>query len=76
MSDTKILQSILDGQTSIRGDIKGLEKKMNDGFDKVNSRLDKIGLSVAALEDDTPTIEDFNKLEKRVKRLEKQTASV
>lgn len=57
MSDSKILQAILDGQTSIRGDIKRMEKKVDDGFEKVNGRLDKIGLNVARLEDDTPTVD-------------------
>lgn len=82
MSDTKILQAILDGQTSIRADItsirtdvKRVEKKVDGGFEKVNGRLDKIGLSVASLEDDTPTIEEFDNLDKRVKKLEKQVAS-
>lgn len=41
MSDTKMLQAILDGQASIRGDIKRVEKKVDDGFEKVNARLDK-----------------------------------
>ena len=57
VSDSKILQAILDGQTSIRGDIKRMEKKVDDGFEKVNGRLDKIGLNVARLEDDTPTVD-------------------
>lgn len=74
MPDTKILQAILDGQTSIRGDIKRVEKKMNEGFESVKQRLDTIGLNVANLEDDTPTVEEFDNLDKRVKRLEKQVA--
>ena len=72
MSDTKILQSILDGQSSIRGDIIRLEKKVDNGFGEVKKRLDKIGLSVANLEDDTPTIEEFDKPGKRVSKLEHQ----
>lgn len=75
MSDSKMLQAIFDGQVSIRGDTKRVEKKVDDGFEKVNGRLDKIGLSLARLEDDTPTVEEFNNLDKRVKRLEKQVAS-
>lgn len=75
MSDTKTLQAILDGQSSIREDIKRVEKKVDDGFEKVKGRLDKIGLSVAHLEDDTPTVEEFDNLDKRVKRLEKQVVS-
>lgn len=76
MRDTKILQSLVDGQASIREDVKRVEKKMNEGFEGVNQRLDKIGLSVASLEDDTPTVEEFDNLDKRVKKLEKQVASV
>lgn len=59
MTDTKILQNILDKVTSI-------EKKA----DETNKRLDKIGKSVAYLEDDTPTIDEFNQLTRRVQKLE------
>lgn len=47
-----------------------MDKKMDDGFKKINDRLDAQGKSLAYLEDDSPTIKDFNKLEKRVKKLE------
>ncbi len=50
MSDAKTLQAILDGQVLIRGEIKRVEKKMEEGFEKVNGRLNNIGLSVARLE--------------------------
>lgn len=80
MSNTKMLQTLIDGQVSIRNDskkgLKSLEKKMGKGFKDVNQRLDKIGSSVAHLEDDTPTIKEFDNLDKRVGKLEKQTASV
>ena len=52
MSDTKILQSILDGQVLIRKDIKQLEGKVDSGFEKVHGRIDKLGLQLARLEDD------------------------
>ena len=68
MSDTKILQSILDGQVLIRGDIKEVKETLTN-------RIDKLGLQIANLEDDSPTIKEFDNLEKRVKRLEKQVAS-
>ena len=75
MSDSNILQAILDGQVSIREDIKRVEKKVDSEFGEVKKRLDNIGLSVANLEDDTPTIEEFDNLDKRVKKLEKQIVS-
>ncbi|KKR84843.1 MAG: Cupin 2 conserved barrel domain protein, partial [Candidatus Uhrbacteria bacterium GW2011_GWA2_41_10] len=43
-------KAILDGQVLIRGEIKRVEKKMEEGFEKVNGRLNNIGLSVARLE--------------------------
>ena len=70
MTSTKILQAILDGQKLIRDDIKSLDEKADKGFKEVNSRLDKQGKSLSYLEDDAPTIEEFDKLEKRVTRLE------
>lgn len=75
MSDTKLLQSILNGQASIREDIKRVEKKVDNGFEKVNTRINKLGLQISGLEDDSPTIEEFDNLEKRVERLEKQQIS-
>lgn len=66
MADTKILQAILDGQTQIREDLKRVEKKVEDNGD----RIDKLGLQIPNLEDDSPTIEEFDGLEKRVKKLE------
>jgi tetrahydromethanopterin S-methyltransferase subunit G len=38
-------------------------------FKNVNSRLDKIGKSVTYLEDDAPTREEYDKLEKRVTKV-------
>lgn len=68
--DTKILQTIVDGQHQIRQDIKHLEKKVDNGFEKITGRVDKLGLQLAKLEDDAPTIEEFDNLEKRVTKLE------
>ena len=75
MSDTKLLQSILDKVSSV-------DRKVDKGFREVNVRfeetekrltvrIDKIGLQLARLEDDAPTIEEFDKLEKRVTKLER-----
>lgn len=71
-SQTKMLQILIDGQKSIRNDIEGLKKHTDQGFKNVNDRLDKIGRSVASLEDDTPTNDEFDKQEKRVNKVEKK----
>lgn len=72
MSNTKMLQAILDGQASIKDDIKEVKEEVK----KNGGRIDKLGMELAELADDAPTVEEFNGLEKRVGRLEKQTASV
>jgi len=71
MGDKKILQAILDGQTSIKKDIKEVrdEVKNNGG------RIDKLGTQLAELENDSPTIKEFDGLKKRVGKVEKQVAS-
>ena len=82
MSDTKILQGILRGQAAIREyigqqislvrqDIKKVDKKVEDN----TLRLDRLGKQLAYLEDDTPTIEEHDNLEKRVGKIEKTIAS-
>lgn len=85
MSDTKMLRTIINGQSALKQEVlkkignvdqkvDKLDKKVDEGFKKVNGRLDKIGLSVAHLEDDVPTIEEFDNLEKRVSKLENQAS--
>lgn len=63
----KMLQLVLEGQGAIRSDIKNLDEKLT-------KRIDRIGLDVARLQDDAPTIEEFDKLEKRVKNVEVKVA--
>lgn len=70
MSDTKILQSILDGQSSIRKDIKEVKEELKKTETKLTKRIDTLGLQIANLEDDAPTVDEFDKLEKRVSKLE------
>lgn len=72
MTNTKFLQALLDGQTSIRGDIKDVKKEVK----KNGNRIDKLGIQLAELSDDAPTVEEFDDFEKRVGKLEKQVASV
>ncbi|KKQ74429.1 MAG: hypothetical protein US96_C0032G0008 [Candidatus Woesebacteria bacterium GW2011_GWB1_38_5b] len=70
MSDTKILQAILDGQTLIRKDIKEVKEGLKKTEERLTGRMDKLGLQIARLEDDAPTIEEVGNLEKRVSKLE------
>ena len=79
MSDTKILQAIVDGQASIREEIRDMEKRLTkkidhvaEGVDKNGERIDKLGKQLAYLEDDAPTVREFHRLEKRVVKLEEQ----
>jgi len=83
MSDTKILQAILDGQVQIRKQLtetkESLEKKIDSVDKKVgttNERIDKLGLQIARLEDDAPTRGEHDKLERRVTKIETKIASV
>lgn len=83
MADTKILQAILNKVSSLESSLKLLEKKMEAGFndvgerfDRVDKRIDNLGLQISELEDDAPTNEEFGLLEKRVKKLEKVVLSV
>jgi Na+/phosphate symporter len=87
MSDTKILQVILDGQRAVKEELKGdiakvgkdvsrVEKKVDDVRKEVvknGKRIDKLGLDLADHSDDAPTIEEFDNLEKRVTNLEHST---
>ena len=91
MDDTKkMLRAIINGQSVFRQDIlskiEKLDKKLTgriDGLDiKIDSvekrltiRLDNIGRQLAYLEDDAPTREEFDSLEKRVDNIEQRSSS-
>ena len=49
---------------------------MDKGFGGVNKRLDTIGKDVAHLQDDTPTIEEFDDLKKRVDKYHPETKAL
>lgn len=78
MDDTKkMFRTIINGQSAMKSEllveIRRLDKKVDkldlkiDGAEKrLTQRIDKIGLQVAKLEDDTPTIEEFDKLKNKV----------
>jgi len=81
----KMLQAIINGQSAMKsellGEIQKLDKKFDlkieslrketkEGFEKLTERVDKIGLQVARLEDDTPTRDEFDDVNSRLKKLE------
>lgn len=87
----KMLQTVINGQSAVKSELlgeigklrkdmnKGFEdvnNKMDKGFKKVNERIDKLGKSLSYLEDDAPTIEEFDKLEKRVAKVEQKTVTI
>jgi hypothetical protein len=91
MDDTKkMLQAIINGQSAMKsellGEIQKIDKKLStdigdlrketkEGFATLTERIDKIGLQVAQLEDDAPTREEHDDLEKRVQKLEQKIIS-
>ena len=60
MSDTKMLQTILDKVSTLDRKVDDGFKKVDQRFDKTEKRLtkriDKLGLQIASLEDDLPAI--------------------
>lgn len=75
MSDTQLLQAILDKVSAVDKKVDGLQSEMTSGFKKVNTRIDRLGKTLAFLEDDAPTREEFDELEKRVERIEKDASN-
>ena len=72
-----MLQAILDGQSAIKEELKGeikkvakqvelLEGKVTKLDENLTERIDKIGLQLAQLSDDVPTVEEFDDLKKQV----------
>ena len=66
MSDTKLLQSILDGQVQIRKELKETRESLEKKVEANGKRIDKLGLQIAKLEDDAPTREEFEELKQKV----------
>ena len=87
--DTKnMLRAIINGQSNFRQEVLGkidkLDKKVEqigekldnklDGVEKrLTERIDKIGKQLAYLEDDIPTKQEFDKLEKKVDKIKQRT---
>jgi hypothetical protein len=83
----KMLRAIINGQSIMKSEliteIRKVDKKVDSlkeetgqGFKNVNERIDKLGKSLAYLEDDAPTRDEFDGLEVRVKKVERKVASV
>ena len=68
MPDTKLLQTILDRVSSVKQKVDNGFKEVNKRFDQADKRIDKLGLQLARLEDDAPTIEEFDQLENQVSK--------
>lgn len=81
----KMLRTIINGQSSFRQEvftkfdrleqkltrrIDGLEGKIDQVEKNLTKRIDSLGKQLAYLEEDAPTREEFDKLEKRVDKIE------
>ncbi len=86
----KMFQTLVNGQSSLKQEIlkelkkvntridavdSGLRTDMKKGFTKIVKRLDVIGKTVAFLEEDTPTRDEYDELEKRVDKIETKLQS-
>lgn len=88
MDDTqKMLRAIINGLSAFKQEvlarfnktdqkIESLDKKIDRVEQNLTARIDKIGLQLAYLEDDTPTKEEFDNLEKRVDKIGQAGASL
>ena len=72
----ELLKKIDGVETKLSGRIDSLEKKMAFSIKNVNKRIDRLGKSLAYLEDDAPTREEHDELEKRVTKIEHKIASI
>lgn len=72
MSDTKLLQTILDNLNLVDKKVEEVKDEIVETRKSLTLRIDKLGLQIANLEDDAPTVEEFDSLEKRVSKLESQ----
>ena len=77
MTDTKMLQAILDKITYVDRKVDAIDKKLDENImetKKNGERITNLGKQLAELEDDAPTVREFDQLEKRVTKLEQQSA--
>lgn len=76
MSDVKMLQMILDRIISLEKKVGDGNKELKEEILKNRERIDRLGMDLAALSDDAPTVEEFDELDKRVCKLEKKFAAL
>jgi hypothetical protein len=87
----KMLRAVINGQSALRDELTGKFDSIRHGMEKgfadakvhaddiekrLTARIDRIGKQVAYLEDDAPTREEHEMLEKRVAKVEKKLASL
>jgi len=66
MINTKMLQLLLDGQTSIRQELISLRNEMTLKFDEVRFRIDELGNQLNVLDEDAPTRDEFDDLKLKI----------
>ena len=82
----KMLRAVVNGQSALKEELlgqinklreetKGEFKKVRDEIRSNRERIDRLGSQLAYLEDDAPTREEFDSLEKRVEKVEEKVAS-
>lgn len=83
----KMLQAIINGQSALKQELSGkidrvdqkvdaLSKDLKKVEQNLTKRIDKLGKQLAYLEDDTPTREEYDQLEKRVDKIEQRITPV
>ncbi len=73
MTETKMLQLILDKVTRLETKVDTGFGEVKLEFKKVNKRIDVLGYELAELQDDAPTRKEYKNLERRVTKLEKSS---
>ncbi len=68
---SELLSEIKKIDQKLDKEVVGLRQEMQKGFSDLTWRANMIGKQLNALDEDAPTGEDFNKLVKRVDKLEK-----
>ncbi len=70
----KMFQLLVNGQSVMKSDllmaIQKLDKKIDGVEERLTERIDKIGMQIANLKDDTPTRDEFDDLEIKVTKIE------
>ena len=74
----KMLSAFINSQSAfnqrIESELKRLGKKIEDSEKNLTRRIDALGKQLAYVEDDTPTRDEFDDLEKRVDKIERRSS--